>query len=65
MLVAIKLVITTIGKAEPILKKTGNLLGEDDPVSDKFETLMMVFHNTHRSIRSFIEKGEIIEDFLA
>ena len=50
-------------QGEKILKRSKKLLGEDDPVYDKFSTSMAAFHNAHHSIESFIEKGEIIERF--
>ena len=50
-------------EGEKILKRSKKLLGEDDPVYDKFNTSMAALHNAHHSIESFIEKGEIIESF--
>ncbi len=50
-------------QGEKILKKSRELLGEDDPVYDRFETAMAVSQNAYRSIESYIEKGRIIEDF--
>jgi hypothetical protein len=50
-------------QGEKILKRSKRLLGEDDPVYDKFNTSMAALHNAHHSIESFIEKGEIIESF--
>ena len=50
-------------QGEKILKRSKKLLGEDDPVYDKFNTSMAALHNAHHSIGSFIEKGEIIENF--
>jgi hypothetical protein len=46
-----------------ILKKSKEFLGEDDPINDKFESAMIVLFNAHNSIESFVEKGNIIEDF--
>ena len=46
-----------------ILRKSRELLGEEDPVHDRFETAMAVFLNTHKHIDSFVEKGKILEDF--
>ena len=46
-----------------ILKKTREILGEDDPVYDRLESAMAVLFNAHSSIVSSVEKGEIIEDF--
>ena len=50
-------------QGEKILKRSKKLLGEDDPVYDKFNTSMAALHNVHHSIESFIGKGEIIERF--
>ena len=50
-------------QGEKILRKSKELLGEDDPVYEGFETAMAVFHNAYNGIKSFIEKGEIIENF--
>jgi len=50
-------------QGEKILKRSKKLLSEDDPVYDKFSTSMTALHNGHHSIESFIEKGEIIENF--
>jgi len=48
---------------EKILKKSRELLGEDDPVYDKFDTALSVYYSAHKNIKSFVEKGNIIEDF--
>ncbi|MBW2616979.1 MAG: hypothetical protein JRD02_12510 [Deltaproteobacteria bacterium] len=50
-------------QGKKILKKSSELLGEDDPVYDRFENAMTVLNNAHSSIESFIEKGNIIESF--
>ena len=52
-----------LGLGEKILKKSKLLLDEEDPVYDKFETAMAACRNAHRDIRTFVEKGSIIEDF--
>jgi len=46
-----------------ILKKTKDLLGEDDPVYADFKTTVAVCETAHRKTESFVEKGSIIEDF--
>jgi hypothetical protein len=51
-------------QGEKILKRSKKLIGEDDPVFDKFNASMAALHNAHHSIESFIEKGEIIEKFV-
>jgi hypothetical protein len=38
-------------------------LGEDDPVYARFESAMVILFNAHNHIESFVEKGEIIEEF--
>lgn len=50
-------------QGERILHKSRELLGKDDPVYGKFETAMTVLKNVHSVIESFVEKGNIIEDF--
>ena len=50
-------------QGEKILRKSKGLLGEEDPVYDKFQTAMSVFQNAHRTIEAFIEKGKIIEKY--
>jgi hypothetical protein len=48
---------------EKILKNARERLGEEDPVSDRFKTAIAVLLNAHNDIQSFVEKGEVIEDF--
>jgi len=50
-------------QGEKILNKSRELLGQDDPVYDRFKTAMAVSQNAYRSIESYVEKGRIIEDF--
>lgn len=50
-------------QGENLLKKSEKLLGADDPVHDKFATAMAVTRNMRKDILSFIERGEIIEEF--
>ena len=50
-------------RGDKILQKSRALLGEDDPVCNRFETAMGVCRDIHRSIRSFVKKGRIIEEF--
>ena len=52
-----------LDQGENMLKKSKKLLGEDDPVYDKLSSVLAVARNAHKSIRCFIEKGEIIEEF--
>jgi hypothetical protein len=51
-------------QGEKILERSKKLLGEDDPVFDKFKSSVTALYNAHRRIGSFIEKGEIIEKFV-
>ncbi len=49
-------------QGEKILEKSGNLLGEDDPVHNRLEKTIAACKNAYREIESFIEKGKAIED---
>ena len=46
-----------------ILQKSRTLLGEEDPVSVKLESAMRSLLNAQGHVKSFVEKGEIIEEF--
>ena len=46
-----------------LLQKSRSLLGEEDPVSVKFESAMRSLVNTQAHVKDFVEKGEIIEAF--
>ncbi len=48
---------------EKILEKSRKLLGEDDPVYGKLESAMASSRNAEKNIRSFVRRGEIIEEF--
>jgi hypothetical protein len=52
-----------LNQGEKILNRSKKLLDEDDPVFEKFESSMTAFQNTRNAIKSFIEKGELIEKF--
>jgi hypothetical protein len=52
-----------LAEGEKILAKSREVLGEDDPIYDRFEGTMATFRNAQRKIESFIEKGKVIEDF--
>lgn len=52
-----------LGQGEEILKKSRDLLGEDDFVYEKFETSMKGILKAYSAIAAFVEKGEMIEDF--
>ena len=63
----LKLILNEITKhlehGENILKKSEKLLGKDDPVYCKLESVLTAFTSAYNNIESFIERGEIIEEF--
>jgi hypothetical protein len=46
-----------------ILQKTQSLLGEDDPVSARFESAMHALVNAQIHIENYVKKGSVIEEF--
>ena len=46
-----------------ILHNINELLGEDDPIFDRFASTMAVYQKSYEQIESYIEKGKIIEEF--
>jgi hypothetical protein len=50
-------------QGEEMLKKSRKLLGKEDPVYHNLENAMAVTRNVQKNIKSFVEKGEIIEEF--
>ena len=52
-----------LDKGKKIMRKSKEYLGEDDPVSDKIESALIASMNAYNYIDSFVEKGELIEDF--
>ena len=50
-------------KGLEILQKSRSRLGEEDPVSVKLETAMRALANAQGHVQTFVEKGEIIEEF--
>ena len=50
-------------QGEELLKKSRKLLGEEDPVYNHLENAMAVTRNVKKNIQSFVERGEIIEEF--
>ncbi len=48
---------------EKILQKSEKLLGKDDPVYCKVESAIAACTSVYNNIDSFIERGEIIEEF--
>jgi len=52
-----------LNEGEKILGKARKLLGKEDPVYNRLETAITVLFNAHSDIRSFVEKGKVIEAF--
>ena len=52
-----------IDHGRKILRKSKEVLGEDDPVSDKIEAALVSLMNANSQLESFVERGEIIETF--
>lgn len=50
-------------QGEKILEKSAMLLGQDDPVYDRFRTALGSTKTAHSDIWNFVEKGKIIETF--
>jgi hypothetical protein len=50
-------------QGEKILKKSLDLLGQDDPVHGDFKNAMTILDSAKKRIESFVEKSEIIENF--
>jgi hypothetical protein len=48
---------------ENLLKKSTILLGEDDPVVDRFRAAVVACRNCQRDIWNFVEKGKILDAF--
>ena len=46
-----------------VLQRSRSLLGEEDPVSVRFESAMRSLVSTQAHVKDFVEKGEIIEEF--
>ena len=46
-----------------LFEKSRSLLGEDDPVSLRFESAIRSLINAQGHVKDFVEKGEIIEEF--
>ena len=46
-----------------LLQKSRSLLGEEDPVSVKFESAMRSLVSAQGHVKDFVERGEIIEEF--
>ncbi len=52
-----------IAQGEKLLEKSKKLLGEDDPVYERLRSTMAVNRNAEKNVRSFVQRGEIIEEF--
>lgn len=50
-------------EGEELLKKIRELLGFEDPIYHRLESVMNIYENAYNNIESFIEKTKIIEDF--
>jgi hypothetical protein len=46
-----------------LLQRLERSLGPEDPLFSKMNTLMTYYQNSYAGMRSFVEKGKIIEDF--
>ena len=52
-----------IKAGKKILKMAKESLGEEDQVYTRFESMISTYENVYASIKSYIEKGRIIEEF--
>jgi hypothetical protein len=50
-------------EGERLLHKVRELLGAEDAISQRLESVMTGYENAYNHIESFIEKGKIIEEF--
>jgi hypothetical protein len=50
-------------QGENLLQKIGSLLGFDDPIYHRLESVMNIYESAYNHMASFIEKTKIIEDF--
>jgi hypothetical protein len=50
-------------EGEKLLSRTREMLGIEDTIYQKLESVMTVYENAYHHIASFIEKGKIIEEF--
>jgi len=56
-------IATHFKKGVKLLGKIEDLLGVDDPLHSKFESVMAIYENAYSNIESFIDRGKIIEEF--
>ena len=52
-----------LNEGEKVLREARELLGTEDPVYNRLETAFTALLNAHNDIRSFVEKGKVIEAF--
>lgn len=52
-----------LNEGEKVLNKARERLGQEDPVYNRLETAFRALLNAYNDIRSFVEKGKVIEDF--
>lgn len=52
-----------LNEGEKVLREARELLGTEDPVYNRLETALTALLNAHNDIRSFVEKGKVIEAF--
>jgi hypothetical protein len=52
-----------LNEGEKILTNARELLGNDDPVYNRLESALTVLLSAYNDIRSFVEKGKLIESF--
>ncbi len=52
-----------IVQGENLFEKSNKLLGEDDPICERLQSLITGNRNAERDVRSFIQRGEKIEEF--
>jgi len=52
-----------IKDGKKILKTAKETLGEEDPVYERLESIIHAYENAYASIKSYIERGKIIEKF--
>jgi len=50
-------------EGKKLVSKAEEMLGTDDPISNKLQTAMSVYKNVFDDIANFIEKGKIMEEF--
>lgn len=50
-------------EGKSLLYKLRNVLGVEDRVCQKLETVMAVYENAYANIESFVERSKIIEKF--